>query len=116
MAGHAGDRVIKHHGDDVALVVDDLRRAGHAGMEECGVADDAEDLFVGLAGRLKRLCHAHCHRESAAHADAGIERGKRRREAERVAADIACHDEVLMPRDRIEEAAVRAARAKRRRT
>ena len=116
MTGHAGDRVIEHDGNDVPLIVDDLRRAGHAGVEERGIADHAEDLFVGLTGRFERLCHAHGDRKAAAHADAGIQSGKRRGEAERVAADVACHNVVLMSADRVEEAAVRAARAQSRRT
>ena len=114
VAGHAGDVVVEHDGDDRALVVQNLGRAGHAGVEEGRVAHDAEDLFL-LARRSKSLGHAHRDGEAAAHAHAGVHRAQRRGAAERIAADIAADDEVFALRHRVEEAAVRAAGTKHRR-
>lgn len=115
MAGHAGDRVVEHDGDEVALVVDDLGRAGHAAVEERRVAHDAEDLAVRLTGQLEGLGHAHADAEAAAHAHDAVQRAQGRGTAESIAADIAGDHEVLVPGHRVEEAAVRAAGAQRRR-
>ena len=103
-------------GNDVSAVVADLRRAGHAGMEERRVAQNAEYLFVGLSGALERLRHAHGDCEAAAHADAAVQRVQRRRKAERIAADVARDDKVLVAGHGVEEAAVRAAWTQRGRT
>ena len=111
MTGHAGDGVVEHDGDEVALVVDDLGRAGHAAVEERRVAHDAEDLAVRLAGQLEGLGHAHADAEAAAHAHDAVQRAQRRGAAEGIAADIAGDHEVLVAGHRVEEAAVRAARA-----
>ena len=73
VAGHAGDVVVQHNGDDRALVVEDLGRAGHAGVEEGRVADDAEDLLL-LSRGGEGLGHAHRHGKAAAHAHAGVHR------------------------------------------
>ena len=109
MAGHAGDAVIQHAGDHAAVVVDDLGRAGHTGVEERGVAHDAEDHLIGDALALEGLGHAHAGGEAAAHADAHVHAVQRRREAQGVAADIAGDHVVLVLGQGVEEAAVGAA-------
>jgi hypothetical protein len=55
VAGHAGDGVVQHHGDDLALVVGYIHGAGHAAVEEGGVAHHAEHGLVGDAGGSKAL-------------------------------------------------------------
>ena len=115
MAGHAGDGVIEHDGNDAALVVDNLCRAGHAAVEKGGVAKDTEDLLV-LTGDVKGLGHAHADAEASAHAHDAVERVEGSRAAESIAADVARDDEVLVLCHRIEEAAVRAAGAESGRT
>ena len=85
-------------------------------MEERRVAQNAEYLFVGLSGALERLRHAHGDCEAAAHADAAVQRVQRRRKAERIAADVARDDKVLVAGHGVEEAAVRTAGTQRGRT
>ena len=109
MAGHAGDAVIQHAGDHAAVVVDDLGGAGHAAVEEGGVAHDAEHHLIGDALPLEGLGHAHAGGEAAAHADAHVHAVQRRRKAQRVAADIAGDHIVLVLGQGVEEAAVGAA-------
>ena len=111
VAGHAGDGVIQHHGDQIAVIIDDFGSAGHAAVEEGGIAENAEDLLVGDAGGLEGLGHTHGNGEAAAHADHGVQRVQRGRAAQRVAADVAGNHEVLMLGHGVEEASVGAAGA-----
>ena len=111
MAGHAGNVVVENNGNDAALVVENFGGAGHAAVEEGGVAQNAEDLFL-LAGGLKGLGHAHCQREAAAHADAGVHRRQRSAGPQGVTADVTGDDEILSFGHGVEEAPVRAAGTK----
>ncbi len=85
-------------------------------MEEGGVAQHAEDLFAGDAGHLKGLGHAHGHRKAAAHAHHAVQRVQGSGAAQGVAADVACHHEILVAGHGVEEAAVGAAGAQSGRT
>ena len=116
MAGHAGNAVIQHAGDHAAVVVDDLRSAGHAAVEEGGVAHDAEDGLIGDALPLKALGNTHAGGEACAHAHHGIHAVQRGGAAQRIAADVAGDDIVFVLGQGIEEATVGTSRAKGRRT
>ena len=72
MPRHAGYGIIQNHRNNLALVVDYLRRAGHSAMEEGRVPHYAEYLFILYAAALKGLRHAHGNRKASAHAHAAV--------------------------------------------
>ena len=72
MPRHACYGVIQNHGNNLALVVDYLRRAGHSAVEEGRIPHYAEYLFILYAAALKGLRHAHGNRKASAHAHAAV--------------------------------------------
>ena len=115
MAGHGGDAVVQHTGDHVAIVIHDLQGTGDAAVEECTVAQNADDLLV-FAPACKGLGHAHTGAETGAHADGGIQSTQRLGTAQSVATDVAGDHHILQAGNFVEKAAVRTAGAKHWRT
>ena len=109
VAGHAGDAVIQHAGDHAPLVVHDLRRAGHAAVEEGGIAHHAEHHLAGDALFFKALGDAHAGGEARAHAHHGVHAVQRGGAAQGIAADVAGDHIVLVLGQGIEESPVGAA-------
>ena len=72
MPRHACYGVIQNHGNNLALVIDYLRRARHPAVEEGRIPHYAEYLFILYAAALKGLRHAHGNRKAAAHAHADV--------------------------------------------
>ncbi len=81
-------------------------------MDEGGVADD-RDHATRLVGR-QDVTQAQAHADRGAHGHAGVHRLVRRQHAERVAADVAGHDAVVLL-ERGVDGVVRAGRAELRR-
>ena len=110
MAGHRGDSVVEDVYDDRGLVDYRVDEAGDAGVEECRVAYDGEDLFIA-ARALDGFTEADAAGDACAHADDRVGDGERRDDAESVAADVSCYDYVFIFADFVEESAVRASGA-----
>ena len=111
---HGGRRVVKHANSDVVSVVDRVRDARQAACEEGRVANERELLLVGLYDG-EPLCHG----DSRAHTEARVDRIKRFRIAERVAADVTAKHSVGFPQralHRVETAPVGTSGAQHRRT
>ncbi len=56
-SGHAGCQVVRDDECHVGVLVDSIQQSGHAGVSECGVADDS-DSGVN-AGIGSTLGHSH---------------------------------------------------------
>ena len=108
MAGHAGNGVVQDDHRRVAAVVRDIGEARHAGMHEGGVADHTDCPAFRLFP--ERLVEAVDRRHGSAHAQGRLNRGERRDCTERVAADVSENSGIQLFQ-RVEQAAVRAARA-----
>ena len=110
--GHCGRAVVENADGARALVVNRGDKRRKAGMRERGVTDHSNDGTM-LAIRERKL-EAVGHRHGCAHVNAGVHRGKRRQSAQRVAANVARHNG-LAARELLEDEAMRAAGAQRRR-
>ena len=108
MARHARDGVIEDDDGGDALIVGDVGKPRHARVHERAVADDGDRLFLALFA--ERLVEAVDARKRGAHAGGDVEGVEGSRRAQRVAADVAEHGELVF-RKEIEHPPVRAARA-----
>ncbi len=109
-ARHRRATVVQHENGHVAVVVDGVQERGQPSVSECGVADDRDHGLLPLhrLGDAVRLADPGSHRQARVHPT------QRRQGRQRVAADIAGHED-LVPRQRREDVPVRAARAQHRR-
>ena len=110
MARHGRDAVVEHDRRHRRAVVVRAQDAGDAAVEERGVTEHRAD-----AALLPGLLHAGGIADGGAHADRRVHRVEGRECAERVAADVARHGGAELG-ERVEDAAVAAARAENRRT
>ena len=112
MAGHGGGAVVEDDHQDVVLVEHGVGQAGHAGMEEGGVADEGHHRLAGGPGKAAAGGHG------GAHADQEVGHAQGRQHAQGIAADVAGIAGVVTEgvADGIIDGAVRAAGTKVRRT
>ena len=112
MAGHGGRAVVEDHQQHVVLVEHGVGKAGHAGVEKRGVADEPDHRTIGNHGEPAAGGYGRSHAEQEVSGAQG------RDHAERITADVAGIDGFVTENlaDGIVHGAVRAAGAEIRRT
>lgn len=115
LTGHGGDAVVQNDGDQLAAVVGNVQQRVDAGVEEGRIAKRRDDARFFAFDGVEDLLRAVPEADAGAHADGRFDGVVRRAGRERVAADVARDHDALAPTKFIEETAMRAARAQRRR-
>ena len=113
MPRHARDRVVEYDHRRVRLIVSDVRQPRHARMHKRRVADHRDGFRFRFA--TEHLVETMRGAYRRAHAQRHFDRRERRHRAQSITADIAEH-RALALFERIEQSAMRTARAHHRRT